>query len=315
MVSSVVMADVNNDDDVEQYNPVLDLEQDEWNFADWRHPDSNNVSASSSDGDGDVSMGDEEVGSPEVADSPEVAESNDYIRKLVQSTDLHILQPGVVNAAYEGVNKELGLFHLFMTQNFLGVVCNWTNEVLESKGKRICSIQEFNGYLGLELGMSIVKYNDIKKYWAEGAFLGHSTFIDTMSRTRFQEIRGSISLSSRSHYDGDTANDDPLWSCRSVLDQFIRKSAAIAVPVGVSALDENSCATKARTRAKTYLPSKPDKYAIRFYAVVGHKYVYLSSMFDNRAGNKTGVSGVQDYCRLFRSLRTPYYKVTADQES
>jgi hypothetical protein len=38
--------------------------------------------------------------------------------------------------------------------------------------------------------------------------------------------------------------------------------------VGVSALDENSCATKARTRAKTYLPSKPDKYAICFYAVV-----------------------------------------------
>jgi hypothetical protein len=37
------MADVNNDDDVEQYNPVLDLEQDKWNFADRRHPDSNNL--------------------------------------------------------------------------------------------------------------------------------------------------------------------------------------------------------------------------------------------------------------------------------
>ncbi len=85
--------------------------------------------------------------------------------------------------------------------------------------------------------------------------------------------------------------------------------------MGVSALDENSCANKACTRAKTYLPSKPDKYAIRFYAVIGHKYVYLSSMFDNRAGNKTGVLGVQDYCRLFHSLRMPYYKVTADQES
>ena len=153
MVSSVVMADVNNDDDVEQYNPVLDLEQDEWNFADWRHPDSNNVSASSSDEDGDVSMGDEEVGSPEVADSPQVVESNDYIRKLVQSTDLHTLQPGVVNAAYEGVNKELGLFHLFLSQNFLETVCRWMNEVLQSKSKKICSIKEFYEYLGHEMGM------------------------------------------------------------------------------------------------------------------------------------------------------------------
>jgi len=143
------------------------------------------VSASSSDEDGDISMADVVVGSPEVADSLEVTKSNDYIRKLMQSTDLHILQPGVVNAAYKGVNKELGLFHLFMMQNFLGTVCKWMNEVLESKGKKICSVQEFNGYLGLELGMSIVKYNGIKKYWAEGAFLGHSTFSERMSQTRF----------------------------------------------------------------------------------------------------------------------------------
>jgi hypothetical protein len=51
-----------------------------------------------------------------------------------------------------------------MMQNFRGTVCKWTNEVLEPKGKKKCSIQEFNGYLGLELGMSIVKYNDIRKY-------------------------------------------------------------------------------------------------------------------------------------------------------
>jgi hypothetical protein len=128
--------------------------------------------------------------------------------------------------------------------------------------KNICVIKEFYGYLGLEMGMWIVRYNDIKKYLAEGAFLGHSTFSETMSQNRFQDIHGPISLMSLSAYDGDTANDDPIWSCRSALDQFIRKSATVAVPVGVSAFDENSCATKACTRAKTYLPGKPDKYAI-----------------------------------------------------
>jgi len=96
---------------------------------------------------------------------------------------------------------------------------------------------------------------------------------------------------------------------RSVLDKFIKKSASIAVPVGVLALDENSCPMKARTKAKTYSLNKPAKYAIRFYAVVGHKFCYLSSMFDNRAGNSTGIVGVHYYCRLFRTLQTPYYKV------
>ncbi len=44
------------------------------------------MSASSSDEDGDISMADVVVGSPEVADSLEVTKSNDYIRKLMQST-------------------------------------------------------------------------------------------------------------------------------------------------------------------------------------------------------------------------------------
>jgi hypothetical protein len=107
-------------------------------------------------------MGDVEVGYPEVADCLEVAESNDYVKKLMQSADLHILQPGVVNAAYERVNKELGLFHLFLLQIFLETVCKWMNEALKSKGK-ICSIKEFYDYLGHEMGMSIARYNDIKR--------------------------------------------------------------------------------------------------------------------------------------------------------
>ncbi len=80
-------------------------------------------------------------------------------------------------------------------------------------------------------------------------------------------------------------------------------------------LDENSCPTKARSKAKTYSPNKPAKYAIRFYAIVGHKYCYLSSMFDNRTGNTTCVEGVHDYCRLFRTLRTPNYKVIGNDTS
>ncbi len=44
---------------------------------------------------------------------------------------------------------------------------------------------------------------------------------------------------------------------------------------------------------------KPDKYAIHFYAFIGHTYVFFLSMLDNRAGNKTGVLGVQGYCQIF----------------
>jgi hypothetical protein len=90
-----------------------------------------------------------------------------------------------------------------------------------------------------------------------------------MSHTRFQDICSCVHFLSRQSYDSDGACSDLLWFCRSLIDQFIRKS--VAVPLGASVLDENSYPTKARTRAKTYSPNKPAKYAICFYAIVGHQ--------------------------------------------
>jgi hypothetical protein len=112
--------------------------------------------------------------------------------------------------------------------------------------------------------MSLLKFNDIKKYWAKGSCLGHETFRETMSHNRFQKIRASVRFISKAAYDPEGAASDSLWYSRSLLDQFIKKSASIAVLLGASALDENSCPTKARTRAKTYCPNKPAKYAFVF---------------------------------------------------
>eukprot|EP00644_Phytophthora_capsici_P013190 jgi/Phyca11/100987/e_gw1.5.1377.1 len=69
--------------------------------------------------------------------------------------------------------------------------------------------------------------------------------------------------------------------------QIQEKFAAIAVPVWAVSLDENTVRTKARSGAKTYLPSKPDKYGVRFYAVVGWGSLYAYSVWDNGSGNKT----------------------------
>ena len=58
---------------------------------------------------------------------------------------------------------------------------------------------------------------------------------------------------------------------------FIRRIVCVAVPLGSSAFDEATMGTKARTRALIYVPNKPEKYGIRFYALVGHKYQYIFS--------------------------------------
>eukprot|EP00644_Phytophthora_capsici_P019606 jgi/Phyca11/132959/e_gw1.280.5.1 len=46
------------------------------------------------------------------------------------------------------------------------------------------------------------------------------------------------------------------------------------LPVGVSSIDEMTVQTKVSARAKTSMPSKPDKYGVRIYAVVGQDSLY-----------------------------------------
>ena len=79
----------------------------------------------------------------------------------------------------------------------------------------------------------------------------------------------------------------------------------IAVPTGASAFDENGVRCRGRSKAVTYNPSKPDKYAIRFYASVGWKYPYLHSFNDNGAGNKyrETFSSARQYAADYKQMR------------
>ncbi len=48
---------------------------------------------------------------------------------------------------------------LFFPNDYLTNVCGWTNEVLAKRGHSSCTVKEFFAYMGLELGMSLIKYN------------------------------------------------------------------------------------------------------------------------------------------------------------
>ena len=70
--------------------------------------------------------------------------------------------------------------------------------------------------------------------------------------------------------------------------------------------------TKARTRSKSYMPNKPSKYAVRFYALVGHAFSYLFSLFDNGSGNFEDAPAAMRYTENFRDLKTPLEKLHTD---
>ena len=171
----------------------------------------------------------------------------------------------------------------------------------------------FNAHLGLEMEMLLVFMNTIDQYWCCDMFSGQADFKDTMSKHMFTGIRSNILLCNPDLYLHDEASHDPLWHSRKMLEHFQKNLSNIAVPMGCSALDEAGFGTKARTKASSYCPLKPDKYAVRFYAVVGNTYSYLSSLFDNWSGNTTSISPPEACCRLHREMRTPFNRVFDSQ--
>jgi Transposase IS4 len=151
--------------------------------------------------------------------------------------------------------------------------------------------------------------NNMHSFWQSDMFTGHSDFRSTMSQSDFFRNRANLQLRDPDQHTNDQVQADILWHSRKWLESFQKNSAAIAVPVGCSALDEASCRTKARTRAKSYIANKPDKYAIWFYAVVGHNYTHLSSMIDNHSGNTTMFSAPEAYVALHKDVQATYYKI------
>ena len=231
---------------------------------------------------------------------------NEYIRQIESSTGLHVLEDKNVWNAYK--KGPIHLFHLFLHKNFITErILSWTNKKMDEIAKKQISSNEILAVLGLELAMSTCKVNNIKNYFTGKSFGANDDYRKTMSQKRFREIRGNLVVSPAERTDEKTnipaTYIDPLYYGRSIFNHFCKNSASIAVPTGAAAYDENSKRTKARTAAKQYMPNKPTKYALRFYANVFSKYHYCFSIFDNGRGNKSGINISSRYASIHTELR------------
>ena len=86
----------------------------------------------------------------------------------------------------------------------------------------------------------------------------------------------------------------------------------VAIPIGNAALDEAGFWTKARSLVKSYLLSKPAKYADWFYAVTRRDGPYLSSIQDHWKGNTTDQSGAENYVKMLKRMNGVDKKMCLD---
>lgn len=107
----------------------------------------------------------------------------------------------------------------------------------------------------IEAGNLNVKAKHVEGLLVHIADLGKSFFHQTISTDKLLNIRSSLCL--YLSYDPDYALEDPLWHSCQLLEHFSPNCVKVAVPTGVSSLDENKIRCKGQTLAMTYMSSKP----------------------------------------------------------
>ena len=95
-----------------------------------------------------------------------IKESNPYIKSILQSSGLHLLEEAKAIKAYETQNV-IGLFYLFIARSYLrDCIYKWTKDVLKEKWNatdfRFCDLKQ---YIGLEIVMSFNSFHTISDYW------------------------------------------------------------------------------------------------------------------------------------------------------
>lgn len=243
--------------------------------------------------------GDEEA-IPAIAETTDNHAPSPYTSQISSSSGLVLLQEQRIKSAVDN-RGPFGLFSLFVPFATLERIRLCTN-ASQQLGTAITS-REMSTFFGLFSAMSLIRLRQIKHYWSTKMFLGQSDFKALMSRNRFEAIRGAIRLVLTENVTPQLRGEDPLWHSRALIQELNRNCISLAAPRCVFAIDEATLATKARTRAKSYIPSKPDKFGIRFYTVVEWRSLYVLSVWDNGRGNLSQKSEVDRFLEVFPEMR------------
>ena len=106
--------------------------------------------------------------------------SNEFLSSLESSSGLKVLQR--VRCMKKLKTQDYsGLVSLFFGDKMIDTIWKFTNVRLIQKGYKKTTKKMFRAYIGLEMAMSIVHFNNIKSYWRTGVFVGHEDFKSTMS--------------------------------------------------------------------------------------------------------------------------------------
>lgn len=156
------------------------------------------------------------------------------------------------------------------------------------------TVAEMYVFLALCLLMKHCHKHAINDYWSKDKTIPTPLFGKYMSRDRFQILLRCLHFGSVQ----DRTPDDRLWRVRHYMNDVIGKFRDFYVPAQKLVVDESLILFKGRVPFKQYIPSKRNRFGLKFFVLcdcetgyVLHMILYSASDVDIPGNDEHGFSG------------------------
>ena len=224
--------------------------------------------------------------------------------------------PGPKNLG--GASTMLDLFELFLPAAMLQIILANTNiHGLANQGRQWINVAmiEIRSTIGLLLFLGLTKsgHENIRTLWRQGYF-SRAICQATMSGRRFQDIQTMLSFDDQATREQRKA-DDKFAPIREVFDMFTSACRRHFSPGECLTIDEQLVSFRGRCPFRQYMPAKPAKYGLKFWACVDSENHYVCNM-QPYIGQQGGQRERELGSRVVKDLVAPYFgtgrNVTAD---
>jgi hypothetical protein len=171
-------------------------------------------------------------------------------------------------------------------------------------------MEKFIGLLYLRGTMNQSKL-PLDSLWSKS--VGIAAFNATMPRNRFREIKKYLRFDIKSQR-ANRLQTDKFCMASWIVNRFTENSQKSYVPAEHLCADEQLFPTKARCRFIQYMPSKPDKYGIKFWILVevDSKFCLCIIPYLGKDGHRVDNLGTHVIMKLMEPYFGLGYNVTTD---
>ena len=167
----------------------------------------------------------------------------------------------------------------FILEHILRMICRCTNEEAQRRGDEqfTVSLAELETFIGLQYARGIYgKDHPVAFLWSKR--YGNPIFYENMSRDYFPKILKYLKFDDKPNRVRSGPGADKFAPIRQVFQDFANQCQKKYTCKFLLTVDEQLMPLKSRCSFVTFMPSKPDKYGVKFWVLADMETKYVSNI-------------------------------------